>query len=105
MEFRALVAENGVFEAVKSGQDEGRRVARLVHFAVLHVVLEDLDATLSSEHLLIVTTVFADVRQDVEGQLTDVKRACSRLILNKIEKSLNQSAMHQVHLEEIEETC
>ena len=105
MQLGALVPIDRILEAVKRRQNESSRVAGLVHLAVLHVVLEDLDATLSSEHLLIVTTVFADVRQDVEGQLTDVKRACSRLVLNQIEKSLYQSAVHQVHLEEIEETC
>ena len=82
MQLGALVPIDRILEAVKRRQNERCRVAGLVHLAVLHVVLEDLDATLSSEHLLIVTTVFADVRQDVEGQLTDVKRACSRLVLN-----------------------
>ena len=101
----ALVPIDSILQAVESRQDESGRVARLVHLTVLHVVLENLDAALSSEHLLIVTAVFADVRQDVEGQLTDVKRACSRLILNQIKKSLDQSALHQVNLEEIEETC
>ena len=63
----ALIPIDSILQAVKRRQDESGRVAGLVHLAVLHVVLEDFDAALSSEHLLIVTAVFADVRQNVEG--------------------------------------
>ena len=61
-----LVAIDSILEAIESGQDESCRVARLVHLHVLHVVLKNLDAALSSEHLLALAAVLADVRHDVE---------------------------------------
>ena len=68
----ALIPVNGVLQAIKRRQDECGRVARLVNLAVLHVVFEDLNAALPSEHFLVFATVLANVRQNVEGELTDV---------------------------------
>ena len=57
----SLVAKDGVLEAVECGQDESCRVARLVDLAILHVVLEDFDATLATEHFLAIPTLLANV--------------------------------------------
>ena len=45
----------------------------------------------------------ANVRQDIEGQFTDVQRASPGLVLNQIKQCLDQSGLHKVYLEEVEE--
>ena len=61
VKLRSLVAEDGVLKTVKSRQNESRRVTTLINFTILHVVFQDLDAALPAEHLLILTTVLANV--------------------------------------------
>lgn len=66
VQLAAFVSIDRILEAVESGEDEGSCIARLVHFAILHVVLQNLDSTLPSEHLLVVSTVLANVRENIE---------------------------------------
>ena len=61
VQLRALISVDGILHAIKRRQDERGRIARLIDLTVLHVVLEDLNATLPSEHLLVVATVLANV--------------------------------------------
>ena len=103
MHLGALVAKDGVLEAVKSCEDESRRVSGLVNFSILHVVLEDLDTALASEYLLVVATVLGDIRQDVEGELSDVQSAGLGLVLNQVEEGLDEVTLHKVDLEELKE--
>lgn len=105
MEFGALVTEDGIFEAVKGGEDESCRVSRLVNLSILHVVFQNLDTAEASENFLVVTTVLANVRQDVEGELTNVERAGLGLVLDQVEEGLHQTALHQFDLEKIKEGC
>ena len=61
VQLRALISVDGILQAIKRRQDECGCVAGLIDLTVLHVVLEDLNATLPSEHLLVVATVLANV--------------------------------------------
>jgi len=69
----------------------------------LHVVLQDLNSTQSAESLLIVSTVFTDVGQDIESELSDVKSSDLSLVLDQVKESLYKVALHELYLEEIEE--
>ena len=99
----ALIAKNGILEAVESGEDESCRVSRLVNLTILHVVFQDLNTAQSAESLLIVSTVFADVGQDIESKLSDVKSSDLCLVLDQVKESLDEVALHELYLEEIEE--
>ena len=105
VQLRPLVAIDSILEAIEGGQDESCRVARLVHLSVLHVVLKNLDAALASEHLLALAAVLAYVRHDVEGELSDVEGTSLCLVLDQTEQGLDQAALHELHLEEIEDRC
>ena len=61
VQLRAFIPIDGILQAIKRRQDECGRIAGLIDLPVLHVVLEDLNATLPSEHLLVVATVLANV--------------------------------------------
>lgn len=103
MKLRPLVTIDGILQAVKRGEDEGRRVSGLVNLTVLHVVLENFDTALAPEHLLAVTALFANVRKDVEGEFSDVESACLSLMLDQVEQGLDQATLHKLNLEEVEE--
>lgn len=85
----ALVSVDSVLEAIERRQGERDRVARLVHLLILHVVLEDLDSVEPPKRLLILAAVLANVREDVEGELTDVERARLGLELDQVKKRLD----------------
>lgn len=85
----ALVSVDSVLEAIECRQGERDRVARLVHLLILHVVLEDLDSVEPPKRLLILAAVLANVREDVEGELTDVERARLGLELDQVKKRLD----------------
>mgnify|MGYP001626754335 CR=1 FL=1 len=103
VKLRTFVAKNGILKAVKSGEDESCRVSWLVDLTILHVVFQDLNSTQSAESLLIVSTVFADVGQDIESKLSDVKSSDLCLVLDQVKESLDEVALHELYLEEIKE--
>lgn len=66
VKLRTLVAVDSILETIKGGKNESCRVSRLVNLTILHVVLENLDSALATEHLLALTAVFANIRHNVE---------------------------------------
>jgi hypothetical protein len=102
VQLRPLVVKYGVREAVKHCHEERSRVARLINLRVEQVILECLNAVGSSKGLLIVTALVTDVRQDVEGEFSQVECSWLLAMLDDVEQTLNQVLLLELDLEKIE---
>lgn len=73
MQLRALVAEDGVGEAVEDGKEEGLSISRLLDLRVGEAGLESLNSTSAAELFLIIAVILAQIGQNIEAEFPQLK--------------------------------
>ena len=73
MQLRALVAEDGVGEAVEDGKEEGLSISRLLDLRVGEAGLESLNSASAAELFLIIAVILAQVGQNIEAEFPQLK--------------------------------
>ena len=73
MQLRALVAEDGVGEAVEDGKEEGLSISRLLDLRVGEAGLESLNSASAAELFLIIAVILAQIGQNIEAEFPQLK--------------------------------